>query len=569
MESDAAYTGADRGGEPAGRGVRRAMKVCQACGDTYRDHVDFCFNDGEILAIADAELAAAAAAAPPESELDAPLPRMVQGGQAAGDATAADTLPIPRSLPADEPEGVPAANAPADGDPETVALDAPKVPGDADAEDLDVEVTAVGGEQGGEEFETTEVVSAYSGEDEEATAATAPTGGARVSAPRITARPEPLRGASTDTVPPALMSSAGMDEPREPMRVAPLSEAETAPFARPQRRPSETDTPISSPRVAPRAPHTQPLHIPPPPKRRVGATPSPAEGQDRSSLLWFGAILVGVLIAVPFLAGASLIWFVVVGIGPGSGDGTDAVAIAPTEIDSRPNGLRPPSAPLNPIELEPNDDGIADADDVVFEDENHVDAVIEPQPEPQAPKPSGEARPVPAPSPVAPAPAPDRPADVAITFRIPGSAKVSLGGEEMALDQGGRVVLPSGFYTFTVSAPGLCPSPARVSWPADAQNGVLTPALAPCFEAPAPAPAPSQPDAPMVKVLVGWTGDRAFTQASLAGDQKPLPAKFEVTAGRHTVVLSDDLGDSQEFVVTVPKKEGERLPSGLILQYLK
>lgn len=77
MSTTAAYTGKDPDGGP---GDRRAMKVCQVCGDIYRDHVDFCFNDGEIL-VADAAVTSPLSAA--HLELDPPMPRRVQGGQAA------------------------------------------------------------------------------------------------------------------------------------------------------------------------------------------------------------------------------------------------------------------------------------------------------------------------------------------------------------------------------------------------------------------------------------------------------------------------------------------------------
>ena len=87
------------------------MKVCQLCGDTYKEHIDFCFNDGEILAVADA---ATLAQAQPTTELDAPLPRLVQGDQEGVGATlppdvvaaAAPTTP-PTSPPDALPDAVP------------------------------------------------------------------------------------------------------------------------------------------------------------------------------------------------------------------------------------------------------------------------------------------------------------------------------------------------------------------------------------------------------------------------------------------------------------------------------
>lgn len=74
MNTGAAYTVQD---PQPGFGVGRAMKVCPHCGDTYRDHVDFCFGDGEVLVLSEAT----ASTTPSEADLDPPLPRRIQGGQ--------------------------------------------------------------------------------------------------------------------------------------------------------------------------------------------------------------------------------------------------------------------------------------------------------------------------------------------------------------------------------------------------------------------------------------------------------------------------------------------------------
>lgn len=63
------------------------MKVCRLCSERYRDHVDFCFQDGEVLV---AESAVGAAA--PYDDLDAPPPPKRPAGQA-------DSAP-PRPQPA-------------------------------------------------------------------------------------------------------------------------------------------------------------------------------------------------------------------------------------------------------------------------------------------------------------------------------------------------------------------------------------------------------------------------------------------------------------------------------------
>ena len=77
------------------------MKVCQHCGATYREHVDFCFNDGEVLVAADAVATAALGAVaahldevtPDGSELTEAMPRN-QGPQAAPEEDDVESLDI-------------------------------------------------------------------------------------------------------------------------------------------------------------------------------------------------------------------------------------------------------------------------------------------------------------------------------------------------------------------------------------------------------------------------------------------------------------------------------------------
>lgn len=87
------------------------MRVCSLCGDTYRDHVDFCFGDGELLRpLSEEEIAARIASEePPTDPLSRPL-----------DAPGTYTLPA-QVLP-EIPE-IPAHTAPAAIlDPSTEAL---------------------------------------------------------------------------------------------------------------------------------------------------------------------------------------------------------------------------------------------------------------------------------------------------------------------------------------------------------------------------------------------------------------------------------------------------------------
>jgi hypothetical protein len=97
MNTGAAYTARD---PQSGSGVGRAMKVCPHCGDSYRDHVDFCFGDGEVLILVEV-----AAATTSGADLDPPTPRSstssrMQGGQSAWPAESKST-----PTPAPSPEG--------------------------------------------------------------------------------------------------------------------------------------------------------------------------------------------------------------------------------------------------------------------------------------------------------------------------------------------------------------------------------------------------------------------------------------------------------------------------------
>lgn len=122
MSSTAAYTGRDPGGGP---GDRRAMKVCQICGDIYKDHVDFCFNDGEIL-VADAALESSLLA---EIELDPPMPRRVQGGQAAVPGGPGVPTGWPEAVPVPRPQrpGVAAVSARAPSTPVPAVVRSPEI----------------------------------------------------------------------------------------------------------------------------------------------------------------------------------------------------------------------------------------------------------------------------------------------------------------------------------------------------------------------------------------------------------------------------------------------------------
>lgn len=64
------------------------MKICSACGATYTDRIDFCFNDGSILA--------ARAVSGADTALDVPIPQHLQSAAEPDDAPAADEPPVRR-----------------------------------------------------------------------------------------------------------------------------------------------------------------------------------------------------------------------------------------------------------------------------------------------------------------------------------------------------------------------------------------------------------------------------------------------------------------------------------------
>ena len=101
------------------------MKVCSLCGDTYREHVDFCFNDGEVLGVLEAterlEVGLGAVAASVDSAAMVP------------------TEALPRRQVADTPVGGP--NVEVDEDLNELLDELPAFQGD-DEDYLNDEVTA-------------------------------------------------------------------------------------------------------------------------------------------------------------------------------------------------------------------------------------------------------------------------------------------------------------------------------------------------------------------------------------------------------------------------------------------
>ncbi|MEZ4237775.1 MAG: hypothetical protein R3F59_16835 [Myxococcota bacterium] len=489
------------------------MKLCQTCGETYRDHVDFCFIDGEILMLADADAIDDAASSEPSSELDAPLPRMVQGPQAAAASAStsnAETMPLPRpGRVAEMPAGgtVPAANTPVDD--EETPVDAEAVE-ETPVEDAPLDETpAPLGTHDDVDPEATEVLL-----DEEADDLAPPDDEAH----RQQHEPEAgRRGASNAaTVPPPDL--------REPMPVAPLSSAsaaETVPFERPQR---DVTTPVSPPPVA-RAPQAPPpLHIPPPPKRR-GAPPPPQDPQDRTGWLWFGAILLGVAIAVPFLIGVAVILALVVGINP-TDDSSDAVAVAPRPV---PEASAPAPAPMQVEQPEPAPpvptDAALEVGDPVPDNE-----MSQPKPAPTGPRPQ----------PAEPNPA----SPVMVTFALePSTATVAWKGKALRLSGDSTAMVSPPPQTFVVSAPGHCAQ--QITW--DGPLRKVTARLPPGCDTPQPAevaqPKPSPASGPLVKVF--FTSPIGARLSIDNVDAGTLPLNLDLPAGGHSCALSFDDGTSQ------------------------
>lgn len=83
------------------------MKVCESCGAIYRDYIDFCFGDGEVLRTISTEHLAEFTASP-ESCRELPIEILVETAH-----TAPPPPPIPKTPPAPDTPVI---------DPQTLAL---------------------------------------------------------------------------------------------------------------------------------------------------------------------------------------------------------------------------------------------------------------------------------------------------------------------------------------------------------------------------------------------------------------------------------------------------------------
>lgn len=497
------------------------MKVCSLCGDTYKDHVDFCFNDGEVLLLADAETATAAML---ESDLDAPLPRRVQPQQQAGQGpNRATPAPAPTSGSAATPileprvarppngEPVPSANLPTDGSP--------------DADDAAVEgvaaVAAVAGAQG------TQPAHALSSH------ATVPP----MESPVRTVTPAGPPPSAQPTLPPSPQSAATpmLAEPREVMRVAPVpgaappaasaNDTVTAPLVRPPpRRDQAKTTPLAVPRASPI------------PGQRLGgqaATLPPEPATDRSNLLMVGAVFAFGVVALPGAALLGVAYFVLVTGEWGApnqplSDKASVATIEPVPVAPAPSSPAPVDAQVDPDSL-PEPGLGPDAVQVEPEPEVLPDGMVQIQnPEPE----------VEPPVPVQPQPArPSAPLQVVFAL-TPEDAVVRM--EDLRDAKGvqltARVLDGSSFRmepgetcTFVVTAPGY--DKQTITYPGDFRGSLYRQVTLHAVQTPAPPPAPR----PNVKAMV------VAEKGTLEIDGNPIAggsnSSVTLPAGEHTCVV--------------------------------
>jgi hypothetical protein len=504
------------------------MKVCHLCGDTYTDHVEFCFNDGEVLAVAEATGIPNALGAPAGE--DPPAPRQIQGAQGAWpDGT---PVPVPRSpnRGAGSSATAPAPTVAEEGAPTTPAEPLPDAPVPAENQPrpaptpeapAEPSAPAPVPEPAGEE--TAPVASAAARAEDSAPderTEPVPTGGLVVPPPSIKT---PSSEAATP-VPPSTFGSSPITQAGSqaatpilpdlrtatPMGLTAASAVTPAPRPTPAPRgPTPVDAELARVTPAPKAPLTPAPRRSTPPNVRVVS----GSETDSSNLLWLGAMFaVGVLFA---LVGGSipLLYMVYSGSWSGSPDAPHApgTELQPTEAPS-------PAPPTEVVEAAPAPSEPTGASvwfdvkpemaeiDIEEVDGQRVTAHV------------GEA------------------SDGPESFLLPAAAAVKL-----------KVSLPScktAYRTWPQDADTTDPTKPTIRVKLDCSETSARPTPKPTVEdeaaaawkrepapvpvaapAPAPAPAPVQ----NVKVTIAGTGE-AFVDGSSVG---MMPVAPVITVGRH------------------------------------
>ncbi|MEQ1504189.1 MAG: hypothetical protein ABMB14_18245, partial [Myxococcota bacterium] len=283
------------------------MKVCQQCGDSYKGHVDFCFRDGEVLVAADATGQVM------EADLEAPMPRRVQGPQAAAEA-----VPVMRASPrSPERDHAPDPTQ----DPATPTMPQPVPQGSPGAPGVTAAVGTTGASgavpnpgsnppaPGAEPVPGANTPAEPIDDDTAPRPAQSQSGAATGSSPLPPAVPvPPVIGQTVVPLTPSTAATPVTAESREMMRVAPVpSEAET-PLLRPPRAvPSPVGAAAHAVGSTPKSADSRPAV-----SQRLGgiaAAVPPEPGTDRSNLLMFGFVAVVAAMFVPFVTGGLAVYW--------------------------------------------------------------------------------------------------------------------------------------------------------------------------------------------------------------------------------------------------------------------
>ncbi len=470
------------------------MKVCSSCKSTYSDWIDFCFEDGSVLAVH-------SQAQPVDEAIDAPMPRHLR-------AQDAQETPQPkaggrrRSLiggAARENTGSP-MDVPVAAVQESI-LDVPPPPA--------TEVAA-------EAPSPAPMPSAWTGADI----------AARHAAPALP-QPEPLRPVDVPVRKPANKAPPAPVVPA-PVAVAPPPAAPPAQPARPAPEPKSA------------APTPEPAGFAPPPApREVEEEASPAKGTP--ILLFLGVGLVGLLA----LGGVGAL--VIVGLGVGGmtltgGGQKEPANVAATHVPSVPAVAAPvePEAVVEvPVAPPVPDEVVAAVQPEVAPALPVPDAVVDPVVPPPTPV---ETRPEvkavvtpPKPDPIPPNPTTTT-TGVAQQFTItvegtPPGANVSVGGENK-----GKTPLtlqyPSGDYRIEVSKGGYSSEKRLISVRGAAQTVKYE-----LWE-----------ETRVGKVFVAFAGREGQTLLVDGLPMGTLPASVDLTEGKHTFAVAN--GDGTQFSVS-------------------
>lgn len=332
------------------------MKVCHLCGDNYKDCVDFCFNDGEVLTLVQEVV-------PGEGNLDAPpAPRRIQGAQISNAPT--EVMPHPsvaqtheveldlteppqrepdltahvayeESIIEDEPLDLPdPAEAVAPSPPPQDVYPAEPPPQEIHEIPLSMAETVPFPVQGITDphlppprSQKSEVFSEIV--PEPAIGGPPPSGAAEQPPRRETPPPPPIPSTMGQTLPLSELSPPHGDPALPKPQQQRGAEVPTVPMPRPER----------TAEAASATPQATPRRTPPPPPAQTRLEPMATAGDNNTHLVM--AVVAAGVVGMLVLMGLGVL--VVIGGGifgsePGSGEEVVTVAPAPGPVPPEPSG---------------------------------------------------------------------------------------------------------------------------------------------------------------------------------------------------------------------------------------